>query len=109
MIPSVMTTRRAGRPIDLHMPRRLKSVAWASRTMAGNFLRKKQGRGEKAAETTQGAPPCQRARTVAVPLVARVFVSGNWNRNQAFFVRWSDGGTEHSRLTRARQVWQPAL
>src|SRR5438034_11748681 len=103
MIPSVMTTRRAGRPIDLHMPRRLKSVAWASRTMAGNFLRKRQSRGEKAAEPTQGTLLCQRAKTVAVPMVAEVFFPGNWNRNQAFFVRWSHGGTKHSRDTGALQ------
>src|SRR4051812_2035721 len=32
MIASVMTTRRAGRPIDFHIPSRLKS-------MAGDFLR----------------------------------------------------------------------
>src|SRR3954447_6842426 len=32
MISSVMTTRRAGRPIDFHIPSRLKS-------MAGDFLR----------------------------------------------------------------------
>src|SRR5258706_16081018 len=57
MIASVMTTRRAGRPIDFHIPTRLKSIGCG-------FLRNRRSEfflaREKAAEPTQADPRCQR-------------------------------------------------
>src|SRR5256885_6929234 len=63
MIASVMTTRRAGRPIDFHIPRRLNS-------MAGDFLRNSlPERCNRNSETLRG--PCTGRRTEhATPLPA---------------------------------------